>query len=67
MVLRFDSLCRDALQKGADMDKLFTIPARERIGRAKTVDVAVFEEEYSAIEEQMKREIEEVIAGGEDA
>ena len=67
LVLRFDELCRDALQKGADMEKLFVIPARERIGRAKTADVKVFEQEYSDIEAQMKREIEEVIAGGEDA
>ena len=67
LVLRFDALCREALKKGADMDKLFTIPAREKIGRAKTADVKVFEAEYAAIEEQMKREIEEVIAGGEDA
>ena len=67
LVLRFDSLCRDALQKGADMEKLFTIPSRERVGRAKMSDVKVFEKEYQEIEAQMKREIEEVIAGGEDA
>jgi V/A-type H+-transporting ATPase subunit A len=66
LVLRFDELCREALQKGADMEKLFVIPARERIGRAKMADVKVFEQEYTEIEEQMKREIEEVIAGGED-
>ena len=48
------------------MEKLFVIPARERIGRAKMADVKVFEQEYTEIEEQMKREIEEVIAGGED-
>ena len=67
LVLRFDSLCRDALQKGADMEKLFTIPARERVGRAKMADVKVFEKDYAEIEAEMKREIEEVIAGGEDA
>jgi V/A-type H+-transporting ATPase subunit A len=67
LVLHFDVLCREALQKGADMEKLFIIPARERIGRAKTADVKVFEQEYAEIEAQMKREIEEVIAGGEDA
>ena len=67
LVLRFDTLCRDALQRGADMDKLFTIPSRERVGRAKMADVKVFEKDYQEIETQMKREIEEVIAGGEDA
>ena len=48
------------------MDKLFTIPSRERVGRAKMADAKVFETEFAEIEEQMKREIEEVIAGGED-
>ena len=67
LVLRFDTLCREALSKGANMDKLFTVPSRERVGRAKMVDAKIFETEYAAIEEQMKREIEEVIAGGEDA
>ena len=66
LVLRFDTLCRDALQKGADMEKLFTIPSRERVGRAKMADAKVFETEFAEIEAQMKREIEEVIAGGED-
>ncbi len=67
LVLRFDSLCREALDKGANMNKLFAIDARERIGRAKTVDVNEFERVYAEIEAQMQREIEEVIAGGEDA
>ena len=67
VVLRYDVLCRDALQKGADMEKLFAISAREKIGRAKMVDPKNFEGEYDAIEALMKREIEEVVAGGEEA
>ncbi len=67
LVLRYDELCREALAKGADMEKLFVINAREKIGRAKMADAGSFEADYRAIEEQMKAEIEEVAAGGEDA
>ena len=67
LVLRYDALCREALQKGANMEKLFVIPAREKIGRAKMADAGTFEKDYDAIEAQMKAEIAEVIAGGEDA
>ncbi len=67
LVLRYDALCREALDKGVNMNELFTIPARERIGRAKMADAQRFAGDYDAIEAQMKREIAEVIAGGEDA
>ena len=67
LVLRYDELCREALAKGADMERLFVINAREKIGRAKMADAGTFEADYKAIEEQMKAEIEEVAAGGEDA
>ncbi|MDO5000794.1 MAG: V-type ATP synthase subunit A, partial [Eubacteriales bacterium] len=60
LVLRYDELCREALAKGADMEKLFVINAREKIGRAKMADAGSFEADYKAIEEQMKAEIEEV-------
>ena len=46
---------------------LFAIDAREKIGRAKMADPKAFEAVYDAIDEQMKQEIEAVIAGGEDA
>ena len=67
MVLKYDVLCREALTKGADMNALFAIDVREKIGRAKMADPNGFNEAYDAIEKQMKAEIEEVIAGGEDA
>ncbi len=67
MVLRYDEMCRAALGKGADMNALFAIPAREKVGRAKTASPQTFAEDYDAILADMKTEIEEVIAGGEDA
>ena len=67
MVLKYDVLCREALAKGADMNGLFAIDAREKIGRAKMADPNAFADAYDAIEKQMKIEIDDVIAGGEDA
>ena len=66
MILEYDAECRDALSKGADMNALFAIPAREKIGRAKTVAPEVFEVEYSAIEAEMKAEITEIVQRGEE-
>ncbi len=67
IVLHYDVLCREALGKGANMDALFAIGAREKIGRAKMADPRAFEEVYDSIDAQMKQEIDAVIAGGEDA
>ena len=67
IVLHYDVLCREALGKGTNMDALFAIDAREKIGRAKMADPKAFEEVYDAIDAQMKSEIDAVIAGGEDA
>ena len=67
MILTFDTLGRDALGKGADMKALFAIGAKERIGRAKMAAPDTYKAEYASILEQMKNEIDAVIAGGEDA
>ena len=67
LVLKYDVFCRDALNRGADMNGLFAIDAREKIGRAKMADPNAFEKAYDDIEKQMQAEIEEVIARGEEA
>jgi len=67
LVLQYDALCRAALEKGADMNALFAIEAREKIGRAKMADADTYAADYNSIIAQMKREIEEAAAGGEDA
>ena len=67
LVLKYDEICREALSGDVDMNALFTIDAREKIGRAKMADAKTFEADYDAIEAQMRAEIEKVIAGGEEA
>ena len=66
MILKYDVLCRDALTRGASLSALALIPSRAAIGRAKTVDEEVYEAEYDKIIENMKAEIEAVVAGGEE-
>ena len=66
LVLDYDRLCRDAIAKGAVASRLFEIPARERIGRAKSVPADQYEAVYTEISAQMAAQIEEVIhQGGE--
>lgn len=66
MILLYDTLCREAIAKGAPLNALSLIPARASIGRAKTVDQSVYEAEYADIVKNMKEEINAVVAGGEE-
>ncbi len=66
MVLHYDTLCREALEKGADMQKLISIPARVAVGRAKSVPSDEYEDVYAQIREDMNTQIKEIIAGGEE-
>ena len=67
MVLRYDRLCREAISKGAPVAKLFAVPSREKIGRAKSVPADEYVQGYDAIHTQMEQEIDQVVAkAGED-
>ena len=55
--LQQNAFVDEALEKGADVNTLFGIPSRERVGRAKMADASRFEEEYDSIEAQMAEEI----------
>ncbi len=66
LVLQYDVLCREALAKGADLNTLFNIKAREAIGRAKTEDPDKYAEAYDKILAEMRAEIAEAAQGGEE-
>ena len=61
MILDYDKLCRTAIAKGAPTAKLFEIPARERIGRAKSVPADEYAQVYVDIAASMEQEIDEVV------
>lgn len=56
----------EALDKGADVEKLIAIPSRERIGRLKYVDESVANKEYEEAIRQMDSEIKEVLSRRDD-
>ena len=66
LVLQYDARCREALDKGAELNALFNIKAREPVGRAKMVDEKIYEEVFDGILRDMQAEIDEIVAGGED-
>ena len=68
LILRYDTLCRDAISKNAPLKELIAIDAREKIGRAKSVPDDVYVEAYDKIVDSMTAEIQKTIAkaGAED-
>ena len=66
LILQYDKLCRSAMGRGAELGKLFTIPSREKIGRAKMILPGEYETQYAEIEREMKAEIEALVEGGEE-
>ncbi len=57
LILDFDRLAREAVRKGAALEPLLAIPAKEKIGRAKYVEAEEYAAVYAAIAEEMEREI----------
>ena len=68
LILKYDTLCRDAVTKSAPLSALISIDSREKIGRAKSVPDDEYVEVYANIEATMAAEIEKIIAkaGAED-
>ena len=62
LILDYDSLCRDAVAKGAPLKELTNIDAREKIGRAKSVPDDEYVAAYQQIEDDMTAQIEKIIA-----
>lgn len=57
LVLSYYELGSEALKNGADMNKLFALPVRERIARAKYVADEDTATEYAAITKELKESI----------
>ena len=66
MILSYDALCRDTIAKGASAQELFRIPAREQIGRAKSVPADQYETVYAQLRADMERQIADIAAKGGD-
>ncbi|MCD8383206.1 MAG: V-type ATP synthase subunit A, partial [Clostridiales bacterium] len=66
LILDYETLCRAALEKGADLTELFEIDARVGIGRAKTVNPDQYEEVYARIHSDMEAQINAIAEKGEE-
>ena len=62
LVLRYESLARHALDEGVEAQKVFDLPAREEIGRAKYEEADSYAAAYDKIAVDMERQIDELIA-----
>jgi len=58
MVLKYYDEAGAALQKGADIEKVATLPVRERIGRLKELSIEKLRDEIDSIERQLTNELE---------
>ncbi len=66
LILDYETLCRAALEKHADLNELFEIDARVGIGRAKTVNPDQYEEVYARIRSDMEAQISAIAEKGEE-
>lgn len=65
LILTYDALCREAIQKNADIEALISIPVKEKIGRAKSVPEDQYEAEYDKMLNEMSIQIEKILGGGD--
>ena len=62
LIFSFGDKASKAVAEGADIDKISTLPVRERIGRAKAVPFAQYKRVYKEIDEQMTAELDALVA-----
>ena len=66
MIRQYEDLCRDASAKGGSLNDLFSVPVREKIGRAKSVRADEYQDAYTAISREMEEQIAAIAEKGED-
>ena len=58
LIFSFGDKAAKAIDAGADIEKISTLPVREQIGRAKAVPYAEYKKAYAAIDEEITRELD---------
>jgi V/A-type H+-transporting ATPase subunit A len=66
LALHYDALCRKAIEQGAEAAKLFAIPARDRLGRAKSASAEQYAAVFDNIRMDMEDQIDAIVKGGEN-
>ena len=66
LILQFYDICGEALQKGADINKLVGMEVREPIGRFKYTDEKDVDRRFDEIGQQLVREVDAIVAAKEE-
>ena len=67
LILHYEDLCRDAIDKGAALPALYAIPARERLGWAKYAAAEEYAANYKQVYAEMDSQIADLVKkAGED-
>lgn len=66
LIREYDEHCREAAERGGDLAQMFSIPAREKIGRAKSVPANQYLDNYANIMVEMDEEINAIAEKGEE-
>lgn len=64
MILHYGQAAKDAINKGANLEKVISIPARDQIGRAKDIDQSIYKEEYAKITKNLDDQIAKLTQEG---
>ena len=67
MIYSYDQQCRAAVERGGKINDLFAIPAREGIGRAKSVPADQYKAVYAKLAGDMEDQITAIAEKGADA
>ena len=67
IVQGYATMAREAAERGGDLAQMFSIPAREKIGRAKSVPANQYMDNYANIMVEMDEEINAIAEKGEEA
>ncbi len=66
IIMKFYYMGREAITEDVDIEKLFDIPVREKVGRARFIDQAKIKEKFTKMEQEMEEQIKALVSGGED-
>lgn len=67
LILSFDRYGKEAIKDGADIQELFNLPIREKIGRAKYIEEADAETAYKEIKNQLIRDLSSLTSKEDEA
>jgi hypothetical protein len=63
MIFTYEDRARKAIEAGADIEDICSLPVHERIARAKTVANDNYQNEFKAIKAEIAAQMDKLIAG----